>query len=107
MRPLVSFSRSIVGSGRLLARTLPLALAALAALAPTSLLAQLNLLLKQPSAQWLALMEEALPTGALATALTILFLPALYAAWFRVHPANEPRAPDADPWPGDELEVAG
>ena len=47
-------------------------LIALAALAPTSLLAQLNLLLKQPSAQWLALMEEALPTGALATALTIL-----------------------------------
>jgi multidrug efflux pump len=33
-----------------------------------------------------------------ATVLTLLFLPALYAAWFRVAPATA-RAPDAQPLP--------
>ena len=42
-----------------------------------------------------------------ATALTVLFLPALYAAWFRVRrPGSEPEpVRRADPWPGDEIEV--
>ncbi|MCE3003247.1 MAG: efflux RND transporter permease subunit [Xanthomonadaceae bacterium] len=43
-----------------------------------------------------------------ATALTVLFLPALYAAWFRIappqHPVPPPRTVDA--WPGNEIEVA-
>ncbi len=43
-----------------------------------------------------------------ATALTVLFLPALYAAWFRV---RRPRVPlpaagDVNAWPGDEIETA-
>jgi len=42
-----------------------------------------------------------------ATALTVLFLPALYAAWFRIqrppHPLPPPRSIDA--WPGDEIEA--
>ena len=42
-----------------------------------------------------------------ATALTVLFLPALYAAWFRVRrPGSEPEpVRRADPWPGDEIAV--
>jgi multidrug efflux pump len=40
-----------------------------------------------------------------ATVLTVLFLPALYAAWFRVREPREPRTLGADPWPGDEIEA--
>ncbi|HET7845217.1 MAG TPA: efflux RND transporter permease subunit [Xanthomonadales bacterium] len=42
-----------------------------------------------------------------ATALTVLFLPALYAAWFRVRrPGSEPEPMRSDePWAGDEIEV--
>ncbi len=47
-------------------------LVAIAALAPTSLLAQISMHLKQPPAEWLALMEEAMPHGIWATALTIV-----------------------------------
>jgi multidrug efflux pump len=43
-----------------------------------------------------------------ATVLTVLFLPALYAAWFKVQrPRIRPEHLGADPWPGDEIEVAG
>jgi multidrug efflux pump len=31
-----------------------------------------------------------------ATVLTLLFLPALYAAWFRVQPSGAPHAPQAN-----------
>jgi multidrug efflux pump len=42
-----------------------------------------------------------------ATVLTLLFLPALYAAWFRVRrPRIRPEHLGSDPWPGDEIEVA-
>jgi multidrug efflux pump len=40
-----------------------------------------------------------------ATVLTVLFLPALYAAWFRVHEPHEPRRPESEPWPGDDIEA--
>lgn len=41
-----------------------------------------------------------------ATALTLLFLPALYAWWFRVErPPVQPEELGTDPWPGDEIEV--
>src|SRR5207244_403119 len=33
----------------------------------------------------------------IATALTLIFLPALYATWFRVQPASQPSAYDAQP----------
>jgi multidrug efflux pump len=40
-----------------------------------------------------------------ATALTVIFLPALYAAWFRVRrPDAAPRSAH-DAWPGDEIEA--
>ncbi len=43
-----------------------------------------------------------------ATVLTVLFLPALYAAWFKVErPRVRPDHLGVDPWPGDEIEVAG
>ena len=43
-----------------------------------------------------------------ATVLTLLFLPALYAAWFKVQrPRVRPEHLGSDPWPGDEIEVAG
>ncbi len=43
-----------------------------------------------------------------ATVLTVLFLPALYAAWFKVkRPRVRPDHLGVDPWPGDEIEVAG
>jgi multidrug efflux pump len=40
-----------------------------------------------------------------ATALTILFLPALYAAWFRIDRREPAPAPprDVDHWPGNEI----
>lgn len=42
-----------------------------------------------------------------ATVLTLLFLPALYAAWFKVQrPRLRPAHLGSDPWPGDEIEVA-
>jgi multidrug efflux pump len=42
-----------------------------------------------------------------ATLLTVLFLPALYAAWFRVRrPRTRPEHLGSDPWAGDEIEVA-
>jgi multidrug efflux pump len=42
-----------------------------------------------------------------ATALTVLFLPALYAAWFRIAPpAAAPVDDPAAAWPGDEIEAA-
>jgi multidrug efflux pump len=42
-----------------------------------------------------------------ATALTVLFLPALYAAWFRIAPPQDPLPPPrtVDAWPGDEIEA--
>lgn len=41
-----------------------------------------------------------------ATALTLLFLPALYAWWFKVErPPVRPEELGTDPWPGDEIEV--
>jgi multidrug efflux pump len=41
-----------------------------------------------------------------ATALTVLFLPALYAAWFGVRrDAAHTQRIGNDPWPGDEIEV--
>jgi len=41
-----------------------------------------------------------------ATALTLLFLPALYAWWFRVErPPTDPAELGSDPWPGDEIEA--
>jgi multidrug efflux pump len=42
-----------------------------------------------------------------ATALTVLFLPALYAAWFRIHRPPHPLPPprSIDAWPGDEIEA--
>jgi len=41
-----------------------------------------------------------------ATALTLLFLPALYAQWFKVErPQDKPAELGDDPWPGDEIEV--
>ncbi|AVP98061.1 multidrug transporter AcrB [Ahniella affigens] len=41
-----------------------------------------------------------------ATALTLLFLPALYAWWFKVErPPVRPEELGSDPWPGDEIEV--
>ncbi len=40
-----------------------------------------------------------------ATALTLLFLPALYAQWFKVErPQDKPAELGDDPWPGDEIE---
>ncbi len=43
-----------------------------------------------------------------ATVLTVLFLPALYAAWFKVRrPRSRPDHLGKDAWPGDEIEVAG
>ncbi len=43
-----------------------------------------------------------------ATVLTLLFLPALYAAWFKVQrPRVRPAHLGSDAWPGDEIEVAG
>jgi membrane protease YdiL (CAAX protease family) len=47
-------------------------LVAIAALAPTSLLAQWSLHLQPPTPEWLALMDQAMPTGALAIIMTIL-----------------------------------
>jgi len=41
-----------------------------------------------------------------ATALTILFLPALYATWFRVRRPEAYPSPSAEPWPGDEIEAS-
>lgn len=42
-----------------------------------------------------------------ATLLTLLFLPALYAACFKVRrPHLRPEHLGSDPWPGDEIEVA-
>ncbi len=39
-----------------------------------------------------------------ATVLTLLFLPALYAAWFRIRrPEPRPAHLGEDPWPGDEI----
>lgn len=39
-----------------------------------------------------------------ATVLTLLFLPALYAAWFRIkRPEQRPPHLGDDPWPGDEI----
>ncbi|MCC6561786.1 MAG: efflux RND transporter permease subunit [Xanthomonadales bacterium] len=41
-----------------------------------------------------------------ATALTLLFLPALYAQWFKVErPQLKPTELGDDPWPGDEIEA--
>ena len=41
-----------------------------------------------------------------ATALTLLFLPALYAQWFKVErPQVKPAELGDDPWPGDEIEA--
>lgn len=41
-----------------------------------------------------------------ATVLTLLFLPALYAAWFKVsRPPIQPDHLRNGPWPGDEIEV--
>ncbi len=41
-----------------------------------------------------------------ATALTLLFLPALYAQWFKVErPEIKPAELGDDPWPGDEIEA--
>lgn len=41
-----------------------------------------------------------------ATALTLLFLPALYAQWFKVaRPEVKPAELGEDPWPGDEIEA--
>ena len=41
-----------------------------------------------------------------ATALTLLFLPALYAQWFKVErPERKPAELGDDPWPGDEIEA--
>jgi multidrug efflux pump len=41
-----------------------------------------------------------------ATVLTLLFLPALYAAWFKVRrPRIRPEHLGSDPWPGDEIEM--
>ncbi len=41
-----------------------------------------------------------------ATALTLLFLPALYAQWFKVErPQIKPTELGDDPWPGDEIEA--
>ncbi len=41
-----------------------------------------------------------------ATVLTLLFLPALYAAWFKVkRPRIRPDHLGSDPWPGDEIEA--
>jgi len=41
-----------------------------------------------------------------ATALTLLFLPALYAQWFKVkRPELKPTELGDDPWPGDEIEA--
>jgi multidrug efflux pump len=41
-----------------------------------------------------------------ATALTLLFLPALYAQWFKVgRPETRPAELGEDPWPGDEIEA--
>ncbi len=41
-----------------------------------------------------------------ATALTLLFLPALYAWWFGVErPASDPAELGGDPWPGDDIEA--
>ena len=41
-----------------------------------------------------------------ATALTLLFLPALYAQWFKVErPQHKPAELGDDPWPGDEIEA--
>ncbi|HWT17177.1 MAG TPA: efflux RND transporter permease subunit [Patescibacteria group bacterium] len=41
-----------------------------------------------------------------ATALTLLFLPALYAQWFKVRrPEIKPAELGDDPWPGDEIEA--
>ncbi|MBL0039457.1 MAG: efflux RND transporter permease subunit [Xanthomonadales bacterium] len=41
-----------------------------------------------------------------ATLLTLLFLPALYAQWFKVaRPEVKPAELGDDPWPGDEIEA--
>ena len=38
--------------------------------------------------------------------LTLLFLPALYAQWFKVaRPERKPAELGPDPWPGDEIEA--
>ena len=39
-----------------------------------------------------------------ATALTVLFLPALYALWFRVRRPEPASGPAHEAWPGDEIE---
>mgnify|MGYP001193102282 FL=1 len=39
-----------------------------------------------------------------ATALTVLFLPALYALWFRVRRPEPGAGPAHEAWPGDEIE---
>jgi len=41
------------------------------------------------------------------TLLTLIFLPALYAAWFRIHPDPEPAPPEPEPAPAPADGVAG
>jgi hypothetical protein len=49
-----------------------------------------------PSVFW-GPMATAIMGGLLvATVLTLLFLPALYAAWFRIQPSSQPHSPQAN-----------
>ena len=62
----------------------------------TAAAAVLAMIPLMPSVFW-GPMATAIMGGLLvATVLTLLFLPALYAAWFRVQPSGAPHAPQAN-----------